>query len=159
MAIEVPANLTGFDAIDDWLTSFEAEVTVACIQALYESVEDVQQAARDTDSYEDDTTATRNSTFAYAFDSADEGNVPDEHFEAIENANTYRPYSASEDSPPSLEDLPPYSMGIDVFSATDYSHFLNIRNAMAGAYLELAIVDNYPHIMARIEANIKEVMF
>lgn len=159
MAISVPANLEGFDAIDDWLTSFEAEVQVACFQALYESIEDVQQSARDTDSYEDDTTATRNSTFAYVFDSNDEGSVPDEHFEAVEIANSYRPYSASEDSPPSLEELPPNSMGIDVFSATDYSHFLNIRNAMAGAYLELAIVDNTTHIMTRIAANVKEVMF
>lgn len=159
MAIEVPPSLTGFDAIDDWLSSFEAEVIVACFIALNESVEEVQDAARATDSYEDDTTATRNSTFAYAFDSADEGNVPDEHFIAIEAANEWRPYSASDDSPPPLEDLPLHSMGIDVFSATDYSHFLNMRNAMAGAYLELAIVDNYALIMARIEAGIREVMF
>lgn len=156
MPVNVAAGLEGFDLFDDWLTSFEAQITLACYQALYESTEDIQTAARETTSYNDDTGATRNSTFAYVFEA--DGDVPLELFEAVEIANAYRNFSASDDSHPSFDGLPPDSMGIDVMSATDYSHFLNTRSANLGAYLELAMLENVRHIMARIVANAKEVL-
>jgi hypothetical protein len=110
------------------------------LDALNDVVGDVEQTAVSTTAYEDDTSATRNSTIAYV---STPGTLPQEVEIAQAVANGYRPGSATDEPPPPAA---PGTLDLVAYSATDYSLFLNVRGAGETMYLAEAIELNTPRI-------------
>lgn len=136
------------------LLQFWAEgIDGAMEAALIDVVDSVQQEAVATTAYGDDTTATRNSTVAYI--AVGGGADPPEPEIAQAVANGYRAGSAQDDLPPLPVDG---QISLYLYTATDYSFFLNIRNGGETMFTAHAIEHALPDLEAAIEQRLRELI-
>lgn len=140
--------------LDVFLDNWAQTIINGAIQGFYNAREYVEQSAKATTTYKDDTTATRESTRAVVFESADM--MPDEVFESIEAALDQRPGSASGDSIPDMNDLLPDQIALVSMSATNYSLHLNTRNGGESMYLEHSVIDTAFEIMLQVQEAVDQ---
>lgn len=135
---EDDTGLEGFDGMILYLEALEDRMPKAFMDAAERTSLAVELVAINTTSYEDDTTATRESTISYVAGLGMPNLGP--AWKAIDAANAQRKNSADTESippDPGEDEIITY-----VMSATNYSKHLNERNGGESMYLEHAISMN-----------------
>lgn len=131
-----------FDQMDSLLAALPAAIGSAIRTELWNTAVPVIEAdAKATDSYNDDTGATRAGTVAYVATEAEER---DEVVEAVEAANALRPESASVEDRPFTQhgDATSLNLMVDVWAPTNYSFWLNVRNGLESMFIADALLVN-----------------
>lgn len=137
-AIIPSQNLAHFDAIIHGMPLLVESIVEQLERGLRSRVLPVYEAAILTEAYEDDTSATRNSTNAVVFRSEE---FPPREFAASQAvAEQWRPGSADPDT--GGPQPPPHTLTLEAYCATVYSEWLNIRYGGQSRFLWNAIATN-----------------
>lgn len=133
-----------------------AAAAVELEDAMFEGLDDcrliVEDHARATTSYENDSFATRASTMA-AIERAD-GQRDDSIQDSRQEAEDHRPGSVRDEPPPPPQEG---TMHIICFSSTFYSYYLNIRDGGSSMWTADAILANTGQIAQSVQDHINQV--
>lgn len=137
-AIIPQKNLSHLDAIIHGMPLLVEGIVDGLETGLRTRILPVYEAAVLTDAYDDDTSATRNSTNAVVFRSEDF--PPPEFAASMSIAEQWRPGSADSDT--GGPQPPPHTLTLEAYCATIYSEWLNIRYGGQSMFLWNAIASN-----------------
>jgi len=152
-AVIPPKRLDHFDAIIAGMPLLVEALVDGLEKGLRTRVLPVYEAAILTNAYEDDTTATRNSTNAVVFRS--EHFPPPQFAASIAAAEQWRPGSADPDT--GGPQPPQHTLVLEAYAATMYSEWLNIRYGGESQFLWNAIATHVDSAFTAATDSAKDV--